>query len=117
MLQAEKNNATIIYFTAKELAVNDNEFYLLICINRLTGDKVTQVIYNTSTDDRYQTAEVTIDGEVGLWSYKIVEIIDENDTSEDGNVVEEGYLNLFEGDVTPTYYTEQENEFIAYDGN
>lgn len=117
MLQVEKNTSTTIYFTGSELKTISNPYFLFVFTNRLTGEKVIHNVANTSTNSRVDKATLTIDGTPGLWSYKIYEKATNNDESESGNIVETGYLNLYETATAPTYYSEQENDFITYDGN
>lgn len=122
MLHITKGDSSNIIFTGYELATLTNPKYLFI-FTSATEDVVKFVGTNISTTNRFQKVLVQSisfqTAEAGTWRYRIREQASSSNTDEalSGNIVEEGLMYLAESsNFEPTVYSEQDNQFITYDG-
>jgi hypothetical protein len=122
MINLTKGNTEYIYFTGTEKALLVNPFFLFVFTNRITLDVVKVMVTNTSAFARYDKGVINVDTyftgkDEGLWSYAVYEKASNVDLTVAGNIVEIGYMNLIAETVfTPVEYSEQNNNFVTYDG-
>lgn len=119
MITVVKGQDQEIVYTATELAVLNNPYFLFTCVNSVTNDKVSFVATNTSETKRYDKSSISssvfADSEPGLWNYKIYEQASDTNTDPEGlNEVEDGYINLVrENDPEVKTYSTN-NQYKAY---
>jgi hypothetical protein len=122
MLHIIKGDSTNLIFTGYELATLTNPYYLFI-FTSATEEVIKFVGTNTSTTNRFQKIAVGsitfANAEAGTWRYRIREQASSSNTDEalSGNIVEEGFMML-ENNTTfeVVEYSNQDNQFITYDG-
>ena len=122
MLHITKDSATNLIFTGYELATLTNPYYLMI-FTSATEEVVKFVGTNISTTNRFQKVAVTArrfsESEAGTWRYRIREQASSSNTDEalSGKIVEEGFMMLENSSTLEVVeYSQQDNQFITYDG-
>jgi hypothetical protein len=120
MLTLTKGQTQSITYTATELAVLVNPFFLFVCTNNVTENIVKFVATNISTSPRYDRSTIVVNNHfanenAGLWSYQIFEQASSTNTNQTGlNMVEEGYLQLLQTVDPDVVYNGQVNTFKTY---
>jgi len=121
MLTLQKGQTQQIIYTATELAVLTNPYFLFVCTNNVTENIVKFVATNTSTTARFDISTITVNTyfaneDAGLWSYQIFEQASSSNTDQTGlNMVEEGYLKLNDvADAADAVYDGQDNTFKTF---
>lgn len=120
MLTLTKGQTQNIIYTATELAVLVNPFFLFVCTNNTTENVVKFVATNISTKARFDKSTIVVNTfflneDAGLWSYEIFEQASSSNTNETGlNMVEEGYIQLVQSVAADDKYNAQVNTFKTY---
>ena len=123
MIVLTKGEEQNVYFTGTENCLLTAPYFLFVFTSRLTNDEVKFVTSNQSNTKRYDWIYLTVNDYFensvdGFWTYDIYEQEDSSDTSITGkNKVENGLMYLHPAEAyEPTKYSEQTNEFTAYNG-
>ena len=122
MLNLQKGNTEIIYFTGTEKITLTAPYFLFIFTNRATKAVVKVMTTNTSTTQRYDKASVVVNtyfstADLGLWSYDIREKASSSDMTIAGTIVEQGYMYLRPATAfDPEQHSVSSNEFEQYAG-
>lgn len=121
MLTITKGNTETLIYTASELAILTNPYFLFVCVNNVTENIVKFVATNISTTARFDKSTLVVntyftDENAGLWSYEIFEQASSNNTNQTGlNMVEEGYLQLNDvASAADDVYDDLDNTFKTY---
>jgi hypothetical protein len=123
MLHITKGVEAQVIFTGYELATLTDPNYLFIFTSATEEEiKFVPILFFIETN-RYQKALILdtqfADAEAGTWRYRIREQVSSTNTDEalSGNIVEEGFMML-ENNTTfeVVEYSNQDNQFITYDG-
>lgn len=119
MITINKNQISNIFFcTLSELQEAPSAEYRFIFTNRATKEVITVDAEDLSAKTNYQKFDIDgaeFDGtNAGLWSYSVIALDSGNPV---GNILESGFMNLIKDTIfNPTGYSEQNNQFKAYNG-
>lgn len=119
MIHLTKGQENTIYTTADTTFTLN--YYYFKCTNRTTQDVVEMWLANESDVDRFQKYTILTNDFFGnfiegFWTYTI-QMAEDYGIVPTSAILESGYLYLHpETDFAPTKYSEQSNNFTAYNG-